>query len=100
MRRREELNQKRGKLLALKEEELPLSHKNNGDIINNDDTDLSLLPSVPPGPRNSKKEKRSRKKKAREKGLEEGEKEMEMESAKVSGGCGLAGPIGSCEVLP
>lgn len=46
----------------MKEEELPLSHKNNGDIINNDDTDLSLLPSVPPGPRNSKKEKRSRKK--------------------------------------
>lgn len=31
---------KGGKLLALREEELPLSHKNNGDIINNDDPDL------------------------------------------------------------
>lgn len=30
---------------------------------------------------------------ATEKGLEEGEKEMEMMSAKVSGGCGLAGPV-------
>lgn len=39
------------------------------------------------------KKKDSRGKMATEKGLEEGEKEMEMMSAKVSGGCGLAGPV-------
>lgn len=52
----------------MKEEELPLSHKNNGDIINNDDIDLSLLPSVPPGPRNSKKEKKIKKKRQEKRG--------------------------------
>lgn len=59
-------------------------------------TQTSLLPSVPSGPRNSTKkkgEKKNRGKMATEKGLEEGEKEMEIMSAKVSGGCGLAGPI-------
>lgn len=39
---REENNRirKRRELLALKEEELPLSHENNGDILNNDDPDF------------------------------------------------------------
>lgn len=40
-----------------------------------------------------KKKNQEKKKMATEKGLEEGEKEMEMMSAKVSGGCGLAGPV-------
>ncbi len=61
---REENNRirKRRELLALKEEELPLSHENNGDILNNDDPDFALLPSVPSGPRNSKTKEREEKK--------------------------------------
>lgn len=64
---REENNRirKRRELLALKEEELPLSHENNVDILNNDDPDF-LLRSVPSGSRNSKTKER-RKKTATEK---------------------------------
>lgn len=70
-------------------------------------TQNALPPCLPSGSRNKQTNKEKRKNEQRkkvgggaEKGVEEGEKEMEMESAKVSGGSGLAGPFGSCDVLP
>lgn len=89
---REENNRirKRRELLALKEEELPLSHKNNSDILNNDDPDFFAPYSVPPGPRKSKTRG---KKNNRKKSWRKERKKWRWRSAKVSGGCGLAGPV-------
>lgn len=65
----------------MKKEELPLSHKNNSDILNNDDPDFFAPYSVPAGPRKSKTRGRGGLNN-RKKELEEGEKEMEMEISK------------------
>lgn len=59
----------------MKEEELPLSHKDNEDI-NNDNPDCSA-PSILSGSKNKNQKKQKKIKRGRKKGIEEGEKEME-----------------------